>query len=259
MAWKYLPRSALARQRPTREPEVSSRSRSIASQRYPRMRPSREGGAPRQPEPGGGLQGKAGGGSASRAAAAVRTPPRASPRSRRTHARTEGQTATGPQEPARRPGGACPAQHTSAGPAAGMTAPGNAAGLVSGESPEARVPGVAVRLGPRSPGTGPRRTHSRGEADWTSHPPPLAGLLHHAVAPASPRPCTASLGVLRAPSGERVAALTRPPLLRHQSPASHSLRFRHLLSSITNTGCACASSSPPTHPPSQERRGGMGG
>lgn len=136
LARKYLPRSALALQRPTREPEVSSRQLSIASQRYPRMRPSREGGSPPQPEPGGGLQGKAGEvGSLGRGpqplSGRLPAPPRAP--AARTDGRTDRQTATGPQEPARRPGGACPAGHTSAGTAAGMTAPA--------ERRRARVPG----------------------------------------------------------------------------------------------------------------------
>lgn len=131
-------------------------------------------------------------------------------------------------------------------------------GSCPGRARRPGFPGVAVRLRPRSPGTGPRRTHSRGEADWTSHPPPpsraspprrgsrLSSALH--CQPRSPK--SSLRGTCRSPHS--------PPLLRHQSPASHSLRFRHLLSSITNTGCACVSSSPPTPPTPHRKSGGAG-
>lgn len=64
--------------------------------------------------------------------------------------------------------------------------------------------------------------------------PPRQGSSRVPLSPHCPR---------KSPELSPWGDLSLPPLaprLRHQSPASHSLRFRHLLSSITNMGCACA-------------------
>lgn len=103
---------------------------------------------------------------------------------------------------------------------------------------------MTLRAGPGRFGIRPRKGRSRLEG---TRPLQLAsaprygpsGIPKDKVALGSPFPCTARQKALSFPLRGHVAA-PLAPRLRHQSPASHSLRFRHLLSSITNTGCACA-------------------
>lgn len=150
LAWKYLHRSALPHQRPTREPlkfrvanlayhhsatqECGPPGRRHAAAARAQRATTRKGPVPRR-------RGRPDASPRSPAVPGSAVPP---------HGRTDGFR---PQEPARRPGGGRPARHTSEGPAARVTA--------REERPRARVRGDPGGPGSRGGRTG-RAARRRG-------------------------------------------------------------------------------------------------
>lgn len=132
-------------------------------------------------------------------------------------------------------------------------------GSCPGRARRPGFPGVAVRLRPRSPGTGPRRTHSRGEADWTSHPPPpsraspprrgsrLSSALH--CQPRSPK--SSLRGTCRSPHSP-------PRYISHQQ-VTHSASAIFSPPSLTRGAHASPLPLPPHPPPIARAEGRDGG